>query len=170
MEQPEVLEEPGRAPVPRRTRWLLAAAAVLLLLGWAGDRELREREERAVEGCREAATAATGRTDASMAMIRAYVQPALLSVPAGTGQDGFFALVAEEAAEAEPRVRAALDACREVDVLPVHRGLRKRTDAYVAHLAARADWLAEIAADGRAYYRDRSELARLRTAAFGDRS
>ncbi|MDN4160093.1 hypothetical protein [Nocardioides abyssi] len=170
MEQPEVLEQPGRAPVRRRTHLLLAAAAVLAVAGWAADHDLREQEERAVAGCREAATAATARTDASMAMIRAYVQPALLSVPEGSSQDGFFALVADEALEVAPRMDEALVRCRDVDVLPVHRALQRQRDAYVDHLAARADWLAEIAADGRAYYRDRPELNRLREAAFPDRS
>ncbi|MDN4171412.1 hypothetical protein QWY28_00490 [Nocardioides sp. SOB77] len=169
MEPAEVLEQPGRTPLRRRTRWVLAVAALVLVAGWAADHELREREQRAVERCADATAAATARTDASMAMIRTYVQPALLSVPSGSSQDGFFALVAEEAREAEPRVRDALARCEEVDVLAVHLGLTERRDAYVAHLSARADWLAEIGADGRAYYRDRPELARLREAALGDR-
>lgn len=167
MEQAEVLERPGRPPARRRTRLLLSAVAVLAVAGWVADHEVRDREKDAVERCAEAATSATARTDAQMAMIRAYVQPALLSVPAGSGQDGFYALVADEARKVEPRMRTALATCRDVDVLALHRGLAGRQEAYVAHLAARADWLAEIAADGRAYYRDRPELARLREAAFG---
>ncbi|MBC9734594.1 hypothetical protein [Nocardioides marmotae] len=170
MEQAEVLDQPGRAPVRRRTRWLLAALALVLLVGWAVDHRLRGSEERAVDGCGSEAATATERTDESMSMIRTYVQPALLSVPRGSSQDGFFDLVAEEAREAEPRVRDALAVCRDVDVVAVHPGLRERRDAYVAHLAARADWLAAIAADGRAYYHDRPDLARLREAAFGGRS
>ncbi|MEV7428071.1 hypothetical protein AB0N29_00515 [Nocardioides sp. NPDC092400] len=166
--QPEVLDQPGRAPVRRRTWALLGAGALVLAGAWAVDHGLRGQEEQAVAACREQAVAATGRTDRSMAMIRAYVQPALLSVPAGSSQDGFYDLVAEQAREAVPAVREALATCRGADVLAVHRGLREQRGAYVAHLAARADWLEEVGADGRAYYRDRPELALLREAAFGD--
>ena len=65
---------------------------------------------------------------------------------------------------------AALAACREVDVLGLHRAHVREKAAYVDYLVARSAQLAAIRADGRVAGEIDPEVARLRESAFGDPS
>ena len=154
---------------PRGRRVLVGLLAVLVvagLVGWRVDAAAREREERAVAECEEAALRADERAAQTLGFMVRHIEPALYVVPAGPRRDGLVTLVADAAERSLPPVRRALAVCRETSVAWLHRGLAEQRAAYVDYLEARVRRLEEVAADGHTYYRDQPQLAALRRAAF----
>ncbi len=172
---PEVLEQGSeRPPRRRRPRWLTGrvslglgtSLAVLLAGGWAVDARLRGPEREALADCAESAEQSSSAAQRRLAFMSDYVSPALYAVPAGPRRDGLYVLVAGAARDTRPAVQRALATCRDTDVAWFHRALRREREGYVAYLAAEADRLAGVSADGSAYYRDTPDLSALRAALF----
>lgn len=149
-----------------RTRLVLLAVALLLVAGsvvaWV-DQGVRADEDRALAGCAERAEAAAVRADQVMASMAEYIRPVIAVRP------GLWSLMEGAAEEAQAPVAAALETCRGVDVLGLHRAHAREKAAYVDYLAARDAQLSAIRADGRVAGEVDPALARLRDAAFEDR-
>jgi hypothetical protein len=144
---------------------LLAVGCLAGLVAWQVDARARDRDERAVDACHDAALRADTRaTSVVLAMVQ-YIEPALYVVPAER-RDGLVAVVAEAANRALPGVRRALLVCRGTSVGWLHRDLTQRRARYVDYLEARVRRLEEVAADGQSYYRNQPHLGELRALAF----
>lgn len=154
---------PEREP---RTRLVLVVAGVLLLVGlllaWV-DQQARDREDRALAACDEAAYAAAVRADQVLGSMAEYIRPSLAV------RSGLWDLMSGAAERARPGIDVALADCRDVEVLGLHRSHVRERAAYVDYLTARAAQLDAIVADGRAAGESDPALGQLRDAAFGDR-
>lgn len=138
---------------------LVAVGLVLALV----DQRVRDAEDRALAACEEQAYAAAVRADQVLGAMASYIRPSLAE------RSGLWVLMSDAAVRAEPPVAEALAACRDVDVLGLHRTHVRERAAYVDYLTARSVQLAEIVEDGRASAAPDPALARLREAAFPDR-
>jgi hypothetical protein len=146
---------------------VIAVLCVTAVVAWRVDARSRDRDERAVAACADAALRADVRASALVGYMVHEVDPVLYKIPEGPRRDGIVELVAGAADRALPGVQTALALCRRTQVAWVHRTLVRRRDSYVDYLAARVRRLEEVAANGHSYYRDQPELAALRAEAFG---
>jgi hypothetical protein len=167
----EVLEMDGGPRLSARSRWVLVVAvAVLCVVGvaaWRVDARSRDRDERAVTACHDAALRADLRASDLVGYMVHEVDPVIYKVPEGPRRDGIVALVAGAAGRALPTVRKALAQCRATEVAWPHRTLVHQRDSYIDYLTARVRRLEEVAANGHSYYHDQPELGALRNRAFG---
>jgi len=167
----EVLEMDGGPRLSALGRRVLIVVVVVLCLAgvvaWRVDARSRDRDERAVAACGEAALRADVRASELVGYMVHEVDPVLYKIPEGPRRDGIVALVAGSADRALPGVRRALTLCRSTHVAWVHRTLVHQRDSYVDYLAARVRRLEEVAANGHSYYHDQPQLAALRDEAFG---
>ena len=137
-----------------RTSWrvrlvLLVAALVVGLTGYAVDRELREREARAVSVCAVEATAAIDMAGRRVGATYEYVRHSLFDLSPQV-LEGVNRLIAE-AAEGEGAPLASPRAtCAAVKVFPLHDGLQERRDRCLEVLDAHRSGLEAVAADGAA--------------------
>jgi hypothetical protein len=167
----EVLEMDGGPGLSARGRRILVVVAAVLcvagLVAWRVDARSRDRDERAVATCGDAALRADVRASELVGYMVHEVDPVLWKIPEGPRRDGIVELVAGAADRALPGVRRALTLCRSTHVAWPHRTLVHRRDSYVDYLAARVRRLEEVAANGHSYYHDQPQLAALRDQAFG---
>jgi hypothetical protein len=167
----EVLEMDGGPRLSaggRRT--LIVVVAVVCVVGvvaWRVDARSRDRDERAVAACHDAALSADTRASDLVGYMVHEVDPVLYKIPEGPRRDGIVALVAGAASRSLPGVRRALALCQDTRVAWPHRSLVHQRDSYVDYLSARVRRLEDVAADGHNYYRDQPQLAALRDEAFG---
>jgi hypothetical protein len=155
---PDVVEFDGRHGWSRRT-WVVAVTVIGAVLGagWLWQDRARSAGEAALATCTTTAREALQRQDERFEYMADYLRPALIALPV-EGRDSLYGLMARTAAESAPRVREALDACRDVETSWFHPDLRSRRDALVEHLAATVTVLQTIEDDGREYYRDVPDL------------
>ena len=139
---------------------LLAAGAVVAVV----DQGIRSEEDRALATCAERAEAAAVRADQVMGSMADYIRPVIAVRPS------LWSLMEDAAGDAQAPVAAALEVCRDVDVLGLHRAHVREKAAYVDYLVARDAQLTAIRADGRVAGELDPALARLRDAAFDDAS
>ena len=150
-----------------RTRLVLLAVALLLAAGAAVavvDQGIRSEEDRALAVCAERAEAAAVRADQVMGSMADYIRPVIAVRPS------LWSLMEDAAGDAQAPVAAALEVCRDVDVLGLHRAHVREKAAYVDYLVARQANLTAIRSDGRVAGELDPALARLRDAAFDDAS
>src|SRR5205085_9943603 len=90
---------------------LVVVACLVALVGWRVDARVRDRDERAVEACGEAALRADTRATSAVLAMVLYVDPALYIVSADR-RPGLVAVVADAAQRELPGVERALTLCR----------------------------------------------------------
>jgi hypothetical protein len=138
-------EVSGAEGTSRRTRAVVVALALLLLVGVALDRWQADRVRTAlmatVEECEGTVTASLD----SMLSLVDYAGPLLTSadVPAASRRSALVTL-SQDAARWEPRIRARERTVREGLVLPWHGDLRAARQAYARRVVAWADFLAAV--------------------------
>ena len=138
-------EVSGAEGTSRRTRAVVVALALLLLVGVALDRWQADRARTAlmatVEECESTVTASLD----SMLSLVDYAGPLLTSadVPAASRRSALVTL-SQDAARWEPRIRARERTVREGLVLPWHGDLRAARQAYARRVVAWADFLAAV--------------------------
>ena len=138
-------EVSGAEGTSRRTRAVVVALALLLLVGVALDRWQADRARTAlmatVEECESTVTASLD----SMLSLVDYAGPLLTSadVPAASRRSALVTL-SQDAARWEPRIRARERTVRDGLVLPWHRDLRAARQAYARRVVAWADFLAAV--------------------------
>ena len=142
----------GAGEPSRRTRVVVVAVLVTLLVGVLGDRWLVDRERAALLATVEQAESTVSASLGSLLSLADYVGPLLTSedVPAASRRSAFFTL-SRDAARWVPRVRAQEALVEDVAVLPWHRDLRAARQAHVRRLAAWADLLATVDRDAEAF-------------------
>jgi hypothetical protein len=145
---------------------VVAVLCVAAVVAWQVDARSRDRDERAVAACHNAALNADVRASTTVGYMVQEVAPALYKV-SEQRRDGLVALVAQAAGRALPGVRKALAYCRGTSVDWWHRDLVHQRSSYIDYLDARVVRLEDVAADGHHYYRDQPRLAALRDRAFG---
>jgi hypothetical protein len=158
-----------------RPPWVLIAVVLAVLVGvlaWNADRRARAHESQDLATCQQALHNAVITSDLQMVSVAVNIRPTLASTT-GRKHAATLALMAWPARRVLPDVVRADQGCRALSIRPWHRSLEARRDAAVAYSGALTAKLREVAADGRAYYRDDSALRRLRRAAdigvFGGR-
>jgi len=159
----EVLE---RAPPPpwRPPRRLVAAVLVGTLLaagGWYVDRLDRARETRALDGCRRDLQNAVAFADVRLLAMADYLDPAL-SATSGERHGLIADQMSQPARRMLRQVEHADRACRDVSIRPWHFTLAARHRATTSYSEALAERMRTIAAEGRRYYTDSSDLRTLR--------
>ena len=142
--------EERRPGLPRRVRVALLVGVLLVgLVAFVADRELRQREERAVTSC---ATEATSAVDLAGRRTRAaydYVRPSLMQATPEL-QSAIQRLIAKTAQGADASLTGPRETCAAVTVFPLHDELQERRDRCVAVLEAHQKGLRAVAEDGRA--------------------
>jgi hypothetical protein len=148
-----VVDEVSGAGEPsRRTRGLVLALAVLLVLGLAADRWQADRERTALLATVERSeTTVTASLD-SLLSLADYAGPLLTTedVPA-TSRRSALATLARDAARTRGSQRARQELVDDGRLLPWHRDLRAAREAYARRLAAWADLLAMMDRDPEAF-------------------
>jgi hypothetical protein len=138
-------EVSGAEGTSRRTRAVVVALALLLLVGVALDRWQADRARTAlmatVEECESTVTASLD----SMLSLVDYAGPLLTSadVPAASRRSALVTL-SRDAARWAPRIRAREPGVRDELVLPWHGDLRAARQAYARRVVAWADFLAAV--------------------------
>jgi hypothetical protein len=157
--------EPWRPP-----RWLVVVAVLAVLVSlaavpaWYADGRARAHETAALDTCRRALRSAAVSSDLEMTMVADNLRPSLAS-SGSRKQKGVLRLMSNPARDVLPALVGADELCRAVSIRPWHLSLRARRDAATTYASALVARLREVAADGRAYFRDARSLRRLRRAA-----
>jgi len=144
-------EVSGAVETSRRTRTLVVAVLVLLVLGVAADRWRVDRERAALLSTVEEAERTVAASLDSLLSLADYAGPLLTTedVPAASRRSAL-ATLAQDAARWEPRVRSRQALVEDTVVLPWHGDLRAAREAYVRRLTAWADLLAAVDRDAEA--------------------
>lgn len=126
---------------------LLVGALVVGTTGFLVNREMREREERAVASCADEVATAVDMAGRRVRAAYEYVRPSLFD-PSLELQDGIQRLIASSAeGEGEP-LAGPRETCAGVTVFPLHDELQERRDRCVDVLDAQRAGLAAVAVDG----------------------
>lgn len=149
--QPEAVTDVvsgGAEPTSRRTRALLVAAVVLVLVAVAADRWWAERERGRLREAVLAGEQTVSGSRTSLAGLAAYSSRLLQGsdVPPAVRRSAF-ADLGQDARRWVPRVQAAQQRVEATDVLPWHTGVREAREAYDLRLQAWADVLSRFADD-----------------------
>jgi hypothetical protein len=160
----DVLAQDGRPPllsVPPPVRRLLLSLLVLAVVaGWLVDQRLRDHEAAALDSCATAAADAVGGALGPVGAMTGYVRPALEGSPPGGLRRDLYAMVSATADGDDPTLRAALGACRDTAVLPVHGDLRERRASCEDLVRQTLDFLDRVARDGREAFRSSPRTGR----------
>jgi hypothetical protein len=170
--EPELLDsrpngdgQPWRPP-----RWLLVVVALVVGAGVTGvagalvDRAARAHESAALAQCQRELADAVVSADLEMMSVAGDIRPRLADAT-GARRSRLQAVLAWPARQLVPDAVRADRLCRAVSIAPWHRSLRSRRAAVTAYSSALLARLRQMAADGGSYYRDDSDLRRLRRAA-----
>jgi hypothetical protein len=122
---------------------VLAVAAGALVV----DRELREREERAVGRCAAQVAEAVDMAGRPVRAAYEYVRPSLVN-PSPELQASVRRLIAHTATGADDQLAGPRETCTGVAVLPLHADLQARRDLCLEVLEAQRAGLVAVADDG----------------------
>lgn len=137
-----------RPGLPWRVRVaLLVGTLAVAAAAFVVDRELREREERAVQRCAAEVTAAVDMAGRRVRAAYEYVRPSLID-PSPELQAAVGRLIAKTATGAADRLAAPRETCTDVTVFPLHDGLQARRDRCLDVLEAQRGGLQAVADDG----------------------
>lgn len=165
-EQEEVLDA-DPVSVWRPSRWLVMGVLGLVLVaitGWHVDRQDRNREIRALEGCRRQLQDAVVFADTRLTAMADYLAPAL-SATSGTQRAQLTNDMSVAARSVLSDVQQADRGCRAVTIRPWHFALASEQRSVTAYSGAVTLQLRTVANRGSSYYRDSTFLRRLREAA-----
>lgn len=138
----------GGEPAGRRTRALLVAAVVLVLLAGAADRWWADRERARLRAAVLAGEATVGGSSTSLTGLAAYSSRLLHSADISPGvRRSAYDNLGQDAARWAPRVQVAQQRVLAIDVLPWHSGLHEARQAYGLRLQAWAEVLSRFADD-----------------------
>lgn len=137
-----------RPGLPWRVRMLLLVSAlVVVVVGLAVDRELRQREELAVASCAQKVNTAVDMAGRQVRATYEYVRASLID-PTPEFQAAVRRLIEKSAVGAADPLSGPGETCTDVTVFPLHDELQARRDRCVAVLEAHRSGLAAVAADG----------------------
>lgn len=141
---------------PRTRAVLLVAALVVTASGVVVDRQVRAREQAALDRCAVATDAAVRRASGLIGYMVGYVRPTLAGLPDGEVRDGIYELVSGAAVKALPATDRADATCGAVKVLAFHDAQRSRHEACLALLSVTRTHLERVRDDGRSAFVDGS--------------
>ncbi len=157
--------EPGsHRYLPLRLLAFAVLATLVASTAWHVDQQARARESAALAACHQKLRSAAVSADLLLGAVAHNLRPLLTAAPSEK-KATVARTMSNPARELLPEVSDAARACRAITVLPWHRSLDGRREAATAYSSALATKVQQIAADGRAFYRDEPSLRRLRRAA-----
>lgn len=159
------MSDPGGVDIldtGERRQWLGRRAKVGLLvavllaagIGLVVDRQAREQERVALDGCAVATDAAVRRASGLIGYMVGYVRPTMAGLPEGDVRADIYELVSGAAVKALPATERADRVCDGVEVLPFHRAHRERYDACRDLLSITRNHLERVRDEGRSAFVD----------------
>lgn len=126
---------------------LLGGALALVVVGLVVDRQMRDREQQAVEACADEVAAAVESAGLRVRAAYEYVRPSLTD-PTPELQRSIKRLIARVAVGADAPLGPPRTTCSNVTVFPLHDDLQQRRDRCLAVLETQRAGLTTVAADG----------------------
>ena len=133
---------------------LLVAALLAAGLGLVVDRQVREQERVALDGCAVATEAAVRRASGLIGYMVGYVRPTMAGLPEGDVREDIYELVSGAAVKALPATEQAEGDCDGVEVLPFHGAHQARHDACLDLLSITRNHLERVRDEGRSAFVD----------------
>lgn len=133
---------------------LLVAVLLAAGIGLVVDRQAREQERVALDGCAVATDAAVRRASGLIGYMVGYVRPTMAGLPEGDVRADIYELVSGAAVKALPATERADRVCDGVEVLPFHRAHRERYDACRDLLSITRNHLERVRDEGRSAFVD----------------